>query len=53
MAEQKIAAAERAAADSLRREAAGAAVSAARAVIAGNYGETEDRKLADEIISSI
>ncbi|HEY8603374.1 hypothetical protein [Tsuneonella suprasediminis] len=53
MAEQKIAAAERAAADSLRREAAGAAVSAARAVIAGSYGETKDRKLADEIISSI
>ena len=53
MAEQKIAAAERAVVEDLRRQAAAASVAAAGALIADKHGEAEDRKLADEIIAGI
>ncbi|MEO1968163.1 MAG: hypothetical protein ABGW87_05550 [Sphingomonadaceae bacterium] len=53
MAEEKIAASERAALDALRREAAQAATSASRQVIADTYDEASDRKLAEDIISGI
>ena len=53
MAEQKIAAAERAAIESIRNEAAGAATFAARGLIADRHDEAADRRLADEIIGSI
>ena len=53
MAEQKIAAAERAAVESLRAQAAQAAAAAARDLIRQKHGKADDRKLADEIIASI
>ncbi|MFN6936199.1 MAG: hypothetical protein ACK4NZ_13745 [Tsuneonella sp.] len=53
MAETKIAAAERAAVDGLRRQASSASVAAARQLIAEKHGEAADRKLADEIIAGI
>jgi F-type H+-transporting ATPase subunit b len=49
----KIAAAERAAIAELRATAATAATDAARRLIADKHGEDADRKLADEVISSI
>lgn len=52
-AAEKIAAAERGAVAELRAKAASAATAAARELIAEKHGEDADRKLADEIISSI
>ena len=53
MAETKIAAAERAAVESLRREIATVAAQAAERLLAETHSESDDRKLADEIISAI
>ena len=53
MAEDKIAAAERDAVDEVRAKAAQAATAAARKLIAERHDEESDRKLADEVISSI
>ncbi|WFL76771.1 hypothetical protein P7228_12295 [Altererythrobacter arenosus] len=53
MAEDKIAAAEREAVDDVRSKAAKAATAAARKLIAERHDEDSDRKLADEVISSI
>lgn len=53
MAADKIAAAEREAVDSVRRTAATAATIAASKLISQDFGETDDRKLADEIIAGI
>ena len=53
MAEQKIASAERAVIEDLRREAAAASVAAAGALIAAKHDEAADRKFADEIIAGI
>ena len=53
IAEQKIAAAERAAVESVRAQAAQAATAAARDLIRQKHGEKDDRKLADEIIAGI
>ena len=53
MAEAKIAAAERAAIDEVRAAAASAAAAAARQLIAEQHGTDADRKLADQIISSL
>ncbi|MGX7952777.1 F0F1 ATP synthase subunit B family protein [Tsuneonella sp. HG249] len=52
-ASEKIAAAERSAIADLRTQAAAAAATAARQLIAEKHGETADRKLADEIIAGI
>lgn len=53
MAEQKIAAAERSAADDLRRQAANAAAAAAGKLIASKHDAEADKKLADDLISGI
>ncbi|MFZ1742912.1 MAG: hypothetical protein WAT93_08660 [Pontixanthobacter sp.] len=53
MAEDKIAAAERDAVDDVRRRAADAAASAARALIAEKHDAGADQKLADQLISSM
>ena len=53
MAEDKIAAAEREAVDDVRRKAAVAAAAASRKLIAERHDEDADRKLADQLISSI
>lgn len=53
LAEDKIAAAERAAIEDLRARAASAAAAAARGLIAEKHGEDADRKLVDRTISSI
>ncbi|GGD95695.1 hypothetical protein GCM10011515_14500 [Tsuneonella deserti] len=53
VAESKIGAAERAAVDDLRREAAGLATAAARELIARRHGASADRQLADDIIARI
>lgn len=53
MAETKIAAAERAAVESLRREIATVAAQAAERILSETHSESDDRKLADEIISAI
>ena len=53
MAEDKIAAAEREAVDEVKAVAVGAAASAARKLIADKHGADADKKLADEVISSI
>jgi F-type H+-transporting ATPase subunit b len=53
MAEDKIAAAEREAVDEVKAVAVGAAAAAARKLIAENHGADADKKLADEVISSI
>ncbi|QDM40282.1 MULTISPECIES: hypothetical protein [Bacteria] len=52
-AESKIGAAERAAVDELRREAAAMASQAAARLIAAQHGEDADRRLADQLISTI
>lgn len=52
-AESKIGAAERAALDDLRREAAALATQAAARVIAAQHGEEADRRLADQVIGAI
>lgn len=53
MAQDKIAAAERGAVDSLRAQAAVAAATAARGLIAAKHGVDADRKLVDEAISGL
>lgn len=53
MAEDKIAAAEREAVDEVKAVAVGAAANAARKLIAENHGADADKKLADDVISSI
>lgn len=53
MAQDKIAAAERGAVDSLRAQAAAAAATAARGLIAAKHGVDADRKLVDEAISGL
>lgn len=53
MAQDKIAAAERGAVDSLRAQAAAAAATAARGLIAARHGVDADRKLVDEAISGL
>lgn len=53
LAAEKIATAERDAVADLRARAATAAAAAARQLIAEKHGESEDRKLADQIISGI
>lgn len=53
MAEDKIAAAERGAIDEVKAAAVSAAAAAARKLIAEKHGADADRKLADEVISSI
>ena len=53
MAEDKIAAAEREAVEDVRARAASAAAAAARKLIAEKHDADADRKLADELISSI
>lgn len=53
LAEEKIAAAERAAVEELRATVASAASQASRELIDSKHGEDADRKLADDIISSI
>ncbi|WP_374405864.1 hypothetical protein [Pelagerythrobacter sp.] len=53
MAEDKIAAAEREAVDDVRARAASAAATASRKLIADKHDAEADRRLADELISSI
>lgn len=53
MAEDKIAAAEREAVDSVRASAANAAAAASRTLIAERHDSEADKKLADEVISSL
>lgn len=53
MAEDKIAAAERDAVDEVREKAVEAAAAASRSLIADKHDAEADRKLADEVISSI
>ncbi|MFZ9396741.1 MAG: hypothetical protein ACO25F_11860 [Erythrobacter sp.] len=53
MAEDKIAAAEREAVEQVKAAAVTAAAAAARRLIADKHGADADRKLADEVISSI
>lgn len=53
MAEDKIAAAEREAVDSVRASAANAAAAASRDLIAERHDSEADRKLADDVISSL
>ena len=53
MAEDKIAAAEREAVDGVRASAANAAAAASRAIIADKHDSEADKKLADEVISSL
>ncbi len=53
MAEDKIAAAEREAVEEVKSVAVGAAAAAARKLISDKHGAEEDKKLADEVISSI
>ena len=53
MAEAKISAAERAAVEDLRREIATVAAQAAERLLSDTHSESDDRKLADEIIAAI
>ncbi|MFA9200102.1 MAG: hypothetical protein ACEQR8_02795 [Cypionkella sp.] len=53
VATAKIEAAERAAVEGVRREAAGLAAHAARALIAARHGAAADREMADRIIAGI